>query len=145
MGLLHSRSFEKWKAHLLFSHFTGKKISNVQTVPWEKHGWHNLHWRSDNSNTDMFFYSGPAFKHLSLHFEYAHMHVLIWKWGFSSIKHAKRLFLAGSTVLVMLVNAQPYVPDGHNRKFSFPKPRYFSVVQTVAESSVLKTIRLWFA
>lgn len=39
MGLLlHFSSPEKRKTHLLFSHFTGKKISSVQTVPWEKHG-----------------------------------------------------------------------------------------------------------
>lgn len=68
----------------------------------------------------------------------------ILKWDFSSIKHAKRLFLAGSVALVMLVNSHLCVPDGHNRKFSFPKPRNFSVVQTVAESSILKTIKLWF-
>lgn len=90
------------------------------------------------------FYSGPAFKHLPLHFKYVHMHVLILKWDFSSIKHAKRLSLAGSIALVMLLNSHPYVPDWHNRKFSFPKPRNFRVVQTVAESSVLKTTKLWF-
>lgn len=90
------------------------------------------------------FYSSPAFKHLPLYFKYVHMHVLILKWDFSSIKHAKRLSLACSVALVMLVNSHPYVPDRHNRKVSFPKPRNFSVVQTVAESSVLKTIKLWF-
>lgn len=105
MGLLHLSSLEKWKTHLLFSHFTGKKISNMQTVPWEKHGWCNRYLRSDNSNTDMVFYSGPALKHLLLHFEYAHMHVLILKWGFSSMKHSECLFLAGSIALVILMNS----------------------------------------
>ena len=67
MGLLNFSPLEKWKTPLLFTCFTGKKISNVQTVPWEKHGWRSLYWRSDNSNSDMLFQSGPAFKHLSIY------------------------------------------------------------------------------
>lgn len=143
MSLLHFSSPEKWKTHLLFSHFAGKRISNVQTVPWEKRSWHNLYWRGDSSSTDMVFYSGPAFKHLPLHFEFVHTHVLLLKWGFSRTKYAKLLFLAGSTTLVIPVNSQLDLPDRHNRQFSFPNPRNVSVVQTVAESLVLKTN--WFA
>lgn len=143
MSLLHFSSPEKWKTHLLFSRFAGKRISNVQTVPWEKRSWRNLYWRGDSSSTDMAFYSGPAFKHLPLHFEFVHTHVLLLKWGFSRTKYAKHLFLAGSTALVIPVNSQLDLPDRHNRQFSFPNPRNVSVVQTVAESLVLKTN--WFA
>lgn len=141
MGLLYFSSLEKTMTNLLFTNFPG----SYKLCFRKKHGWCNLYWRSDNSDTDMFFHSSPAFQHLPLHSEYAHMHVLILKWGFLSLQHAKRLFLACSVALVMLVNSWSYVPDEHNRKLSFPKPRNFSVVETIAESWVFKTIKFWFA
>lgn len=117
----------QWKEHIQHTNFALGKTWLMQLLL--KKG-QQQHWH--------FFYSGPPFKHLPLHFKYVHMHVLILKWDFSIIKHAKHLSLAVSVALVMLVNSHPYVPDRHNRKFSFPKPRNFSVVQTVAESSYLE-------
>lgn len=140
MGLLHFSSLEKLVIHSLHREENFQLTNRVLGKTWlmqpslkkgQQQYWHVFH-------------SGPAFKHL-LHSEYTHMHVLILKWGFFRLEHAKCLFLACSIALVMLVNSQPYAPDGHNRKFIFPKPRNFSVVQTVAESSVFRTIRFWFA
>lgn len=132
MGQLHFSSFKKMEDLLIIPCLQWKENVQRTNCALGKTWLMQLLLKKRKQQHWHFFNSGPPFKHLPLHLKWMHMHVLILKWDFSSIKHAKRLSLAGSVALVMLVNSHPYVPDGHDRKLSFPKP---SAVQCCSDCS----------